>query len=63
MPRGVPRNGFRMTKNRIAALGRAEPIPSPILTIGVETEEQVEQKLALRWKPWLLLRWRPRTPR
>jgi len=49
MPRGVPRNGFRMTKNRIAALGRAEPVSNAVMIIGQETEQQVEEKLALRF--------------
>ena len=47
MPRGVPKNGFRMTKNR-----RKQVVVQPSLTLtkSTETVAEIEEKLQDRFK-------------
>lgn len=49
MPRGVPKNGFRMTKNRVAA-GATTLVASVTKPTKVESSEQVLQKLTDRFE-------------
>lgn len=57
MPRGVPKAGFRMTKNRIANGGfvAAQTVPVVQQEVVVETEEQIRQKLAERFEALRLM--------
>jgi hypothetical protein len=50
MPRGVPKNGFRKTKNRIAA-GLTLPlaVAKTVVPVKVETEAEIAEKLSARF--------------
>lgn len=49
MPRGVPKAGFRKTRNSTASLQRMLEVYQPA-TVVVETDEEIEQKLADRFE-------------
>lgn len=53
MPRGVPKNGYRMTKKRKASgikLPELETFKGPIEPVSTETDQQIEQKLTDRFE-------------
>jgi len=49
MPRGVPKNGFRKTKNYLAKQATVLPTQTPIAQVVEETIEQIQKKLAERF--------------
>lgn len=49
MPRGVPKNGFRMTKKRRAAKLKNFDIPVPLNVIQNETDEEISDRLNERF--------------
>lgn len=51
MPRGVPKSGFRLTKNRMAAAAANPSLftSMPVLPARVETVEEIEKKLKIRF--------------
>jgi predicted AAA+ superfamily ATPase len=49
MPRGVPKAGFRMTRNRRAGVVKNLNVVKTILPIKKETEAEIEQKLRERF--------------
>jgi hypothetical protein len=50
MPRGVPKSGFRKTKNRVARMALPELSNGPLDIITRETDEEIEAKLSDRFE-------------
>jgi|TARA_B110000211_G_scaffold185303_1_gene210246 hypothetical protein len=49
MPRGVPKSGFRKTKNRIARMSIDSAVNGPLDVITRESDEEIEAKLTDRF--------------
>jgi hypothetical protein len=50
MPRGVPKSGFRKPRNSASALKRMLEVNQPTAPVIMETDDEIEQKLADRFE-------------